>query len=107
MLAYEEAFERTDTEWGPWTIIEATDRRHTWIKAIQTLVHALEDRLDLPPSSLEVEETHISELDDEEVSDLFPDDMLNIESDNDYTEILPDHFGASDADQAQEEAGDA
>ena len=25
-IAYEEAFERTETEWGPWTIVEATDR---------------------------------------------------------------------------------
>ena len=27
LVAIEEMLERTDTEWGPWTIVEATDRR--------------------------------------------------------------------------------
>jgi polyphosphate kinase 2 (PPK2 family) len=45
LLAYEEAFERTDTEWGPWTIVEATDRRFTRVKIFRTIVQALEDRL--------------------------------------------------------------
>ncbi len=49
LLAYEEAFERTETEWGPWTIVEATHRRFTWIKIYQTVVAALEERLDWPP----------------------------------------------------------
>jgi polyphosphate kinase 2 (PPK2 family) len=44
-LAYEEAFERTDTEWGPWTIVEATDRRYTWVKIFQTIIQSLEERL--------------------------------------------------------------
>jgi len=46
-LAYEEMFERTESEWGPWTIIEATDRRHTRVKIAQTIIKALEERLDL------------------------------------------------------------
>jgi polyphosphate kinase 2 (PPK2 family) len=45
LLAYEEAFERTDTEWGPWTIVEATNRRYTRVKVFQTLIAALEERL--------------------------------------------------------------
>jgi polyphosphate kinase 2 (PPK2 family) len=45
LLAYEEAFERTDTEWGPWNIVEATDRRYTRVKIFRTIVQALEDRL--------------------------------------------------------------
>ena len=38
-------FEQTDTEWGVWTIIEATDRNFTRIKILQTLIAALEERL--------------------------------------------------------------
>jgi polyphosphate kinase 2 (PPK2 family) len=45
LLAYEEAFERTDTEWGPWTIVEATNRRFTRVKVFQSLIGALEERL--------------------------------------------------------------
>ena len=47
LLAYEEAFERTDTEFGPWTIVEATNRRYTRVKIFQTVIIALEERLDL------------------------------------------------------------
>jgi polyphosphate kinase 2 (PPK2 family) len=47
LVAYEEALERTDTEWAPWTIVEATDRRHTWVKIFQTIVNSMADRLDL------------------------------------------------------------
>jgi polyphosphate kinase 2 (PPK2 family) len=45
MLAYEEMFERTETEWGPWTIVEGTDRRHTQLKIFRTIIAALEERL--------------------------------------------------------------
>lgn len=45
LLAYEEMFERTDSEWGPWTLVEATDRRSTHLKIFQTLIAALEERL--------------------------------------------------------------
>ena len=45
MRVYQEMIERTDTEWGPWTIIEATDKRHTIIKVYETIVKALEERL--------------------------------------------------------------
>ena len=48
LLAYEEAFERTETEWGPWTIVEATDRAFTWVKIYQTIITALEERLGWP-----------------------------------------------------------
>jgi polyphosphate kinase 2 (PPK2 family) len=52
LLAYEEAFERTETEWGPWTIVEATDRRNTWLKIYRTVVGALEHRLEWQPVEL-------------------------------------------------------
>jgi polyphosphate kinase 2 (PPK2 family) len=47
LIAYEEALESTDTEWGPWTIVEATDRRHTWVKIFQTVTDSLGERLGL------------------------------------------------------------
>jgi AMP-polyphosphate phosphotransferase len=43
--AIEEMLERTETEWGPWTIVEATDQRHTRLKIIETITLRLEDRL--------------------------------------------------------------
>ncbi|MBP1701681.1 MAG: hypothetical protein H6Q38_788 [Chloroflexi bacterium] len=57
LLAYEEAFERTDSEYGPWTIVEATDRRYTWVKIFQTIINTLSDRLEIPiePLSIDVE----------------------------------------------------
>jgi len=45
LIAYEEGLESTDTEWGPWTIVEATDRRHTWVKIFQTVTDCLGERL--------------------------------------------------------------
>lgn len=44
-IAYEEMLERTDSEWGTWTIVEATDRRHTQVKIFKTMINALEQRL--------------------------------------------------------------
>jgi hypothetical protein len=54
LLAYEEAFERTDSEYGPWTIVEATDRRYTWVKIYQTIINMLSERLKLPVEPLMV-----------------------------------------------------
>lgn len=48
LVAYEEAFERTETEWGPWTIVEATDQRFTWVKIYRTIINRLEERLGIP-----------------------------------------------------------
>ncbi len=44
-LAYEETFERTETESGPWTIVEATNRRFTNVKIFETLTNSLEMQL--------------------------------------------------------------
>ena len=44
-LAYEETFERTETEWGPWTIVEATNRRYTNVKIFETIANSLETQL--------------------------------------------------------------
>jgi len=49
VLAVEEMLEHTITEWGPWTIVEATDRHYTHVKIFQTIIAALEERLaDIP-----------------------------------------------------------
>jgi AMP-polyphosphate phosphotransferase len=68
MVAYEEAFERTESEWGPWTIVEATDRRFTWVKIYQTVITSLEERLGWPnmvfpsqPEELESAEEFLEE----------------------------------------------
>lgn len=45
LIAYEEMFERTDSEWGPWTIVEATDRRWSRVKVFETIVGRLENAL--------------------------------------------------------------
>lgn len=53
LLAYEEAFERTETEWGPWTIIEATDRRYLLVKVFYTIYSQLHLKLGRHVESLE------------------------------------------------------
>ncbi|MDD5369656.1 MAG: hypothetical protein PHQ40_11255 [Anaerolineaceae bacterium] len=42
LQAIEEMLERTETEWGPWTIVEATDRFWARTKVSDTIVHRLE-----------------------------------------------------------------
>lgn len=41
LQAAEEMLERTETEWAPWTIVEATDQQYTHWKVMQTIVDAL------------------------------------------------------------------
>lgn len=45
LVAIEEMLERTDTEWAPWTIVEATDRRWARVKIFETIIHRLEEAL--------------------------------------------------------------
>ena len=45
LLAVEEMLERTETEWGPWTIVEATDRRWARVKIFDTIISRLEEAL--------------------------------------------------------------
>jgi AMP-polyphosphate phosphotransferase len=56
LRVYEEMLEQTDTEWGPWTIVEATDRRHTQVKVYQTIIQGLEARLGVSSQPLLVTE---------------------------------------------------
>jgi hypothetical protein len=45
LAAAEEMLARTESEWGPWTIVEATSRWHARRKIFETVVRALESRL--------------------------------------------------------------
>ncbi|MBN1963151.1 MAG: hypothetical protein JW910_00790 [Anaerolineae bacterium] len=64
LVAYEECFERTDTEWGPWTIVEATDRWFARKKVYDTIIARLEEVLgdDAPP--VPAEDDAEDEIDD-------------------------------------------
>jgi hypothetical protein len=37
--------ERTETEWGPWTVVEATDQHYTWWKVLDAITEAMADGL--------------------------------------------------------------
>ena len=62
LVAYEEALENTDTEWGPWTIVEATDRRFTRVKVMATIINHCERYLGLPQTPI-----NLAALDEEEL----------------------------------------
>ena len=54
LLAVEEMLERTETEWGPWTIVEATNRWWARVKIFNTIIDALATRLDAAGVTTEV-----------------------------------------------------
>jgi polyphosphate kinase 2 (PPK2 family) len=45
LQAVEEMLERTETEWGPWTIVEATSRWWARVKVFNAIINALAKRL--------------------------------------------------------------
>ena len=45
LLAAEEMLEQTETEYAPWTIVEATDRRWARVKIFETIIFRLEEGL--------------------------------------------------------------
>ena len=65
LIAVEETLERTDTEWGPWTIVEATNRWWARSKVINTIIAALGQRLEevgaLPEISEEDDEDFVEQ----------------------------------------------
>jgi polyphosphate kinase 2 (PPK2 family) len=56
LLAVEEMLERTETEWGPWTIVEATNRRWARVKIFETIIKRLEEALEQRGFALPEEE---------------------------------------------------
>jgi polyphosphate kinase 2 (PPK2 family) len=57
LTATEEMLERTDTEWGSWTIVEATNREWPRIKVIETVCERIEEALTRRGQPLPVQET--------------------------------------------------
>lgn len=49
LAAMADMFERTDTVWAPWTVIDGNDRRAARIKALTHIVDHMEARLDMTP----------------------------------------------------------
>ena len=43
--AYEDMIEKTDTQFAPWTIVEATDREYAEVKILSTVVRALSAKI--------------------------------------------------------------
>jgi polyphosphate kinase 2 (PPK2 family) len=71
LRVYEEMLAQTETEWGAWTIIEATDKRHALIKVFDTIASALEDHLG--PAPLVPEEPAAAPVAAEAAADTLPD----------------------------------
>lgn len=69
-LAVEKMLERTETEWGPWTLVAATDHRWTRVRVLQTIIEVMEEGLER--HGLEV--PGLAEIDDDEDDDGEEDD---------------------------------
>jgi len=104
-LAYEEAFERTDTEWGPWTIVEATDRRYTWVKIFQTIIQSLEERLGIqgePMTDLLAEQPQVGQIvETEEPVEFEDEETLEEEAIRKLESALSEETSSSVAAQAE------
>ena len=46
LVAVEEMLAQTESEWGPWTLVEATDERWARVKVIETLIRRMEAALE-------------------------------------------------------------
>ncbi len=69
VLAVEEMLAKTYTEWGPWTIVEATNRRWARVKIFETIIQRLENALeargfDLPTARVKPKASSDEDTDD-------------------------------------------
>ena len=65
LQTYEEMLEMTDSEYAPWTIVEATSKWHTRRKVFETIIATLEKRLGtLAPA---IEATSVDRSKDEQL----------------------------------------
>jgi AMP-polyphosphate phosphotransferase len=55
MRAYEDMFERTDTRWAPWTVIDANDKKSAQISALTTIADKLEKSVSMIPPPINPE----------------------------------------------------
>jgi len=96
LMAYEEAFERTDTEFGTWTIVEATNRRYTRLKIFLTIITALQERIDIDaeplPTLAELESVGNLFISEKEKTDfsMGADDRQSIDQDPENKNDTPD-----------------
>lgn len=65
LAAFEEMLEKTDTEWGTWTIIEATDRNWAQNKILETVCRRLEETLAARGINLPILESSIEQKEEE------------------------------------------
>lgn len=81
LKTYESMLEHTDTEWGPWTIVEATDRWFARHKVFETVINRLEEALgdNAPPPPILPEKVgtlddddHLQDVDEAEANDALP-----------------------------------
>ena len=69
LIAVEEMLERTETEWGPWTLVEATDRRWTRYRVFDTLIRRMEHGLTRHGCEVPEEEPRPEAGDDEDTDE--------------------------------------
>jgi len=43
--AAEDMFTKTSTDWAPWTLVEAEDKKYARIKVLRTVVEAIEAKV--------------------------------------------------------------
>ena len=105
---YEEMFERTETEWGVWTIVEATDRFYTRIKIFQTIIAVLEEQLQslnaLPPTRQDEGEEG-AEKQAHGYEELVPEDMRTQTEMDSHPELITDEVASPAVDSNSQ--GDA
>ncbi|HEX7976171.1 MAG TPA: hypothetical protein VF498_17310 [Anaerolineales bacterium] len=107
LLAYEEAFEHTDTEWGPWTIVEATDRRYTWVKIYETIINSLEERLGMPHEPLVEAAGEAAEGEPEAEAEVEEEDFIQSSGMEEDQEVLPEASQAFFEEPAPADRGEA
>ncbi len=106
VVAIEEMLERTDTEWGPWTIVEATDRRWARVKIFRTIIQRLEEALSERGFELPEEELQPAESEGEaqaEIEDEPPTEDASVEDEDADSEALEAELAAEAEAQAGEE----
>ena len=55
LTAYAEMFERTDTRWAPWTVIDGNNKKSARIAALTAVAEAMEDAVPAKPPELPAE----------------------------------------------------
>ena len=103
VVAIEEMLERTDTEWGPWTIVEATDRRWARVKIFQTIIRRLEEALTERGHELPEEEPFPVPEEDLEEEELERAALAQAEAEAEAVESLEVESTAATGTQAAEE----